>query len=61
MTSVFARLFVEDDGAAVVEYAIITAGLSVVAVTALQLMGISLNDLYASSAAGWTSAATSGQ
>jgi Flp pilus assembly pilin Flp len=61
MTSALVRLFTEDDGAAVVEYAVITAGISVVAVTALQLMGVSLNDLYASTAANWTSAAQSGQ
>lgn len=61
MNAVLARVLFDDSGAAIVEYAVITAGLSIVAITALQLMGISLNDLYANEAANWTSAAQSGQ
>jgi Flp pilus assembly pilin Flp len=55
------RVFREDDGAAIVEYGLITAGISIVAVVALQLMGVSLNSLYASEAANWSAAAQSGQ
>jgi Flp pilus assembly pilin Flp len=55
------RVFSNDEGAAIVEYAIITAGISVVAIMALQLMGISLNNLYAGEAANWSAAAQSGQ
>jgi Flp pilus assembly pilin Flp len=61
MNAVLSRVLFDDSGAAIVEYAVITAGLSIVAITALQLMGISLNDLYANEAANWTSAAQSGQ
>jgi Flp pilus assembly pilin Flp len=59
--ALIARLLTGDDGAAIVEYAIVTAGLSVVAIAALQLTGVSLNDLYAATAANWTTAAQSGQ
>jgi Flp pilus assembly pilin Flp len=55
------RVLSNDDGAAIVEYAIITAGISVVAIMALQLMGVSLNGLYAGVAANWSAAAQSGQ
>jgi Flp pilus assembly pilin Flp len=55
------RVFVDDEGAAIVEYALITAGISLVAVVALQAMGLSLNTLYAGEAANWASAAHSGQ
>ena len=61
MIATLARLLTEDDGAAIVEYAIITAGIAIVAVTALQLMGVALNDAYAETAANWSSAAQSGQ
>jgi hypothetical protein len=40
---------------------LITAGLSIVAVVALQLMGAALNSLYAGEAANWSAAAQSGQ
>jgi Flp pilus assembly pilin Flp len=55
------RVFVDDDGAAVVEYAIILAGISLVAIGALQTMGVSLNGLYSNVVANWSSTAHSGQ
>ncbi len=55
------RLFVDDEGAAMTEYAIITAGISIAALVALQATGLSLNSLYANEAANWASAAHSGQ
>jgi Flp pilus assembly pilin Flp len=54
------RVLVDDGGAAIVEYALITAGISLVAVTALQAMGISLNDLYMSVVSNWGASARSG-
>jgi Flp pilus assembly pilin Flp len=61
LSAAFLRAFIEDDGAAIVEYGLITAGISIVAVMALQLMGVSLNSLYAGEAANWSAAAQSGQ
>ena len=55
------RVFVDDGGAAIVEYAILTAGISVVAIAALQAMGLSLDGLYTNVVANWTSTAHSGQ
>ena len=55
------RVLADDGGAAIVEYAIITAGISVVAIAALQAMGISLDGLYSNVVANWTSSARSGQ
>jgi Flp pilus assembly pilin Flp len=57
----FKRLFADDEGAALTEYAIITAGISIAALIALQATGISLNLLYSGEAANWASAAHSGQ
>ena len=61
MIDALARLFAADDGTAMTEYAIITAGISIVALVALQATGLSLNALYANEAANWASAAHSGQ
>jgi Flp pilus assembly pilin Flp len=61
MIGAFRRVLSDDQGAAIAEYALVTAGLSLVAIMALQLMGVSLNSLYAGEAANWTSAAHSGQ
>jgi Flp pilus assembly pilin Flp len=60
MNSVPFRVLVDDGGAAIVEYALITAGISLVAVTALQAMGISLNGLYMSLVANWDLSARNG-
>jgi len=60
MTASPFRVLVDDGGAAIVEYALITAGISLVAVTALQAMGISLNDLYTSVVSNWGASARSG-
>jgi Flp pilus assembly pilin Flp len=61
MNAALLRVAVDDSGAAIVEYAIITAGISVVAISALQLLGVSINALFAGAAANWTAAALSGQ
>jgi Flp pilus assembly pilin Flp len=55
------RVLVDDDGAAIVEYAIILAGISLVAIGALQTMGVSLNGLYSNVVANWSFTAQSGQ
>jgi Flp pilus assembly pilin Flp len=57
----FARLLRDDDGAAIVEYGIILAGISLSSIVALQMMGISINSLYSNLVANWTSSANSGQ
>jgi Flp pilus assembly pilin Flp len=61
MTAALWRVLRDDEGAAIVEYGLITAGLSLVAIMALQLMGASLNLLYAGEAANWVYSARSGQ
>jgi Flp pilus assembly pilin Flp len=57
----FTRLLVDDEGAAMTEYAIITAGISIAALIALQATGLALNLLYSGETANWASAAHSGQ
>ncbi len=55
------RVLRDDDGVALVEYGIITAAISAVAITALQMTGTSLNTLYSDLVSGWTQTANSGQ
>ena len=55
------RLLRDDEGAAIVEYGIILAALSVSCITALQLMGVTVSSLYDGLVAHWTSSANSGQ
>ena len=61
MTFAPLRVLVEDDGVALVEYGVITAAIALVALGSLQMMGITINDLYANLSANWAHSAESGQ
>jgi Flp pilus assembly pilin Flp len=61
MTFAPLRVLCEDDGAALVEYGLITAAITVVALGSLQLMGISINTLFTNLSTSWMSSAESGQ
>jgi Flp pilus assembly pilin Flp len=58
---VLRRLFADESGATMTEYAIITAGISIAALLALQATGLSLNLLYSGTTSNWLSAAHNGQ
>jgi Flp pilus assembly pilin Flp len=55
------RVLCEDDGVALVEYGLISAVITLVALGTLQLMGLSINDLFTNLTANWSSSAESGQ
>ncbi len=61
MTPALLRALREDDGVALVEYGIITAAIALVAVASLQLMGITINGLFANLTGNWSAAAESGR
>jgi Flp pilus assembly pilin Flp len=55
------RVLCEDDGVALVEYGLITAAITMVALASLQMMGLSINTLFTGLTANWAHAAESGQ
>jgi Flp pilus assembly pilin Flp len=61
MTCAPLRVLCEDDGVALVEYGVITAAIALVAIGSLQMMGVTINDLFSNLSANWTSSAESGQ
>lgn len=61
MKTAFVHVLADDDGAALVEYGIITAGIALAAMGALQAMGVSIDTLMTNTVAHWSSAARSGQ